>query len=227
MSRPIAPTPVAPQVNVDPLLLDSYLLVIELRQGGSVQDGDALRDLCARQVVEVGAALKKAGVSQRNVDHISYAQCALLDETVLACGDEATRAQWAQEPLQARYFARHQAGKFLYEEMRDVLREPSPDLCVLTVYHRVLMLGFLGRYSETTDPERQQLVDALNERVPPSAPDQALPTLIDARGRGPVPAWLRAPLLHLLVVGGLLAGLWWLLDSHLTALVASLLIERV
>jgi type VI secretion system protein ImpK len=95
------------------------------------------------------------------------------------------------------------------------------------VYQRVLMLGFLGRYKAPDHPERQQLMAELTTRVAPVSLDQALPTWIDARGRKPLPAWMRAPLLHLFAAGLLLAGLWWLLDSHLAALVASLVTERV
>uniref|UniRef100_A0A7C1WT49 DotU family type IV/VI secretion system protein n=1 Tax=Pseudomonas graminis TaxID=158627 RepID=A0A7C1WT49_9PSED len=217
----------ARSVDVDQLLQDSYLLVVELRHGASAPDSDALWAVCTRQVVEVRDALTQAGVSQRNVDLISHAQCALMDETVLIHADAAARAKWTHEPLQAHYFGRHQAGQFLYEEMREVLHEPSPDPSVLRVYHRVLMLGFLGRYKEPNHPKRQQLMAELTARVAPLTLDQALPTWIDARGRKPLPAWLRAPLLHLLAAGLLLAGIWWLLDSHLAALVASLVTERM
>lgn len=217
----------ARSVDVDHLLQDSYLLVVELRHGASAPDSDALWAVCTRQVVAVRDALSQAGVSQRSVDFISHAQCALLDETVLAFADAGARAKWTHEPLQAHYFGRHQAGQFLYEEMREALNEPSPDPSVLRVYQRVLMLGFLGRYEAPDHPERQQLMAELTARVAPLTLDQALPTWIDARGRKPLPAWLRAPLLHLLAAGLLLAGIWWVLDAHLAALVASLVSERV
>ncbi len=227
MSRPIKSQAAPGSVDVDQLLQDSYLLVVELRHGASAPDSDALWEVCTRQVVGVRDALTHAGVSQRNVDFISHAQCALLDETVLVHADASARAKWTHEPLQAHYFGRHQAGQFLYEEMREVLQQPSPDPSVLRVYHRVLMLGFLGRYKEPNHPEREQLMTELTTRVAPVSLDQPLPTWIDARGRKPLPGWLRAPLLHLLVAGLLLAGVWWVLDSHLAALVASLVTERV
>jgi type VI secretion system protein ImpK len=227
MSRPAKSKATAQGVDVDELLQDSYLLVVELRHGASPPDSDALWEVCTKQVVQVRDALTQAGVSQRNVDFISHAQCALLDETVLACADANARAKWTHEPLQAHYFGRHQAGRFLYEEMREVLNEPSPDPAVLRAYHRVLMLGFLGRYKEPNHPERQQLMAELTVRVAPVTLDQPLTTWVDARGRKPLPAWMRAPLLHLLAAGLLLAGVWWLLDSHLANLVASLVTERV
>ena len=227
MSRSMKSQAAAQHVDVDQLLQDSYLLVVELRHGASSPDSDALWNLCTRQVVMVRDGLTQAGVSQRHVDFISHAQCALLDETVLVHAGAGARAKWTHEPLQAHYFGRHQAGQFLYEEMREVLNEPAPDPSVLRVYQRVLMLGFLGRYKAPDHPERQQLMAELTTRVAPVSLDQALPTWIDARGRKPLPAWMRAPLLHLFAAGLLLAGLWWLLDSHLAALVASLVTERV
>ncbi len=73
--------PAVASAFVDRLMQDSYLLVVALRQGASAQNSTQLRDHCAQQVEAVRQALEKAGMSQRNIEHISYAQCALLDET--------------------------------------------------------------------------------------------------------------------------------------------------
>src|SRR5471032_3384465 len=154
-------------VDIDALLQDTYLLVVELRQGASVQHSLKLSRFCVEQVEQVRHRLKLAGLNQRSIDHISHAQCALLDEAMLTCAKGDEHASWASKPLQARFFNRHQAGKFLYEDMREVLREAAPDRQVLTVFQRVLMLGFRGRYSDLADPEREQLLDALNAQVAP------------------------------------------------------------
>ena len=153
----------AAAVDIDALLQDSFLLVVQLRQGASAHNGKQLKALCVKQVEYVSHSLKEAGLNQRSIDHISHAQCALLDETMLNCvkDDAGAHAQWASEPLQAKFFNRHQAGEFLYEDMREVLREPAPDLQVLTAFQRVLMLGFQGRYRNANDPERLQLAALL------------------------------------------------------------------
>ncbi len=216
----------AAALDIDQLLQDSYLLVIELRHGSSPHDSRALWELCSFQIEEVRQRLKDAELSLRSIELISHAQCALLDETVLSFAEEA-RAQWANEPLQAKFFGRHQAGEFLYEEMREVLREPSPDPYVLTVYHRVLMLGFLGRYREIDDPERQQLSTALSARVPPLKFDQALPTFVGGRQGALHLDWLRSPLLHGIAAGLLLAGVWWGLDYLLADSIAALATGQV
>jgi type VI secretion system protein ImpK len=208
-------------VDIDVLLQDSYLLVVELRQGASAQNSLDLSPRCAEQIEHVRERLKHAGLSQRSIDHISHAQCALLDETLLSCAKGDAHAKWASEPLQARFFSRHQAGESLYEDMREVLREPAPDPRVLTVFQRVLMLGFQGRYHDVNDPEREQLLAALNAQVAPLELSHALSTQADARYRVSLWRWLHSPLAHGVAVGLLLLGVWWGLDHLLGGLIAT------
>lgn len=210
-------------VNIDSLLQDSYLLVVELRQGGEVQNNLELPKLCAQQVEYVRQQLESAGLSKRNIDYISHAQCALLDETALTFAKGGAHEKWAREPLQAKFFNRHQAGEFLYEDMRELLREPAPDLSVLTVFHRVLMLGFQGRYHEANNPERAQVVTALNAHVAPLKLSHSLPTQPNQGSRMGSGRWIQQPSIHVLAVGGLLVGAWLGLDHLLVNLVASLL----
>ncbi|WET13138.1 MULTISPECIES: type VI secretion system protein TssL, short form [unclassified Pseudomonas] len=224
------PTPsnaqTAVAVDIDALLQDTYLLVVELRQGASVQPGRELGELCVEQVEQTRQRLERAGLSPRSIDHISHAQCALLDEAVLTCADADARTDWASAPLQAKFFNRHQAGEFLYEAMRDVLSEPAPDRHVLTVFQRVLMLGFRGRYRDLSDPEREQLRVALDAQVAPFKVSQHAPTQV---GGGELSAgfgWLRSPLIHLLTVALLLVATWWGLDHLLSDAIASLLPDQ-
>lgn len=207
---------------VDALLQDSYLLVVELRQGGSAHNSLALWELCVKQVEHVRQGLADAGMSQRSVDHISYAQCALLDETVLTCATGDAHARWVSESLQAKFFNRHQAGECLYEDMSEVLREPAPDRQVLTAFQRVLMLGFRGRYREANAPEREQLLVALNTQVAPLELNDTLKTRALVGGGSSPQSGLRSPLAHGLAAGLLLVGVWWGLDHLLGGLVARL-----
>ncbi|MDQ0123404.1 type VI secretion system protein ImpK [Pseudomonas lini] len=223
MSRVISNRQTATATDVDALLQDSYLLVVELRHGACAQNADELWARCAGQIEFVRQALERAGLSQRSIDHISHAQCALLDETVLSRAKDHAHAQWAREPLQAKFFNRHQAGEFLYEDMRDVLREPAPDPQVLMVFHRVLMLGFQGRYRELNDPEREQLLTALNEHVAPMESGLGLSTQVSGANRIDNLRWLRSPLPHVLAAGLLLFAVWWGLDRLLSGLIATLL----
>ncbi|WP_271411939.1 type VI secretion system protein TssL, short form [Pseudomonas sp. Q1-7] len=214
-------------IDVDALLQDSYLLVVELREGARAPSGRDLWTRCSNQVEEVREQLKNAGMSQRSIDHISYAQCALLDETVLGCTTEKAHADWAAEPLQAKFFNRHQAGEFLYEDMREVLRDPAPDLQVLTVFQRVLMLGFKGRYSDLEYPEREQILSALSARVAPFVIRHAL---ISGPGRTDgfhVQRLLHSPLMQCLAAVVLLVGAWWGLNHLLGEAITSLLPGKV
>lgn len=209
-------------VDIDVLLQDSYLLVVELRQGASAQDSDALRARCAQQLEQVRACLEKAGLSERSIDHICYAQCALLDETLLACAKEDAHSKWANKPLQAELFNRHQAGESLYEDMREVLRAPAPDPHVLTAFQRVLMLGFQGRYRDVDDPEREQLLATLNAQVAPLKLDQGLTTCSGRGGRLLGPRWLQSVLPHAVLASALLVGVWWGLNHQLGRVIATL-----
>ncbi|MEQ7919149.1 type VI secretion system protein TssL, short form [Xanthomonas sp. WHRI 1810A] len=220
---PIGTQRTAASVDIDALLQDTYLLVVELRNGASLQDGIAVWTLCVRQVEHVRQQLKSAGLSQRNIDYISHAQCALLDETVLSCAAHDARQKWAGESLQVKFFGRHQAGDFVYEEMREVLRAPAPNLQVLTVFQRILMLGFCGRYADRNNPERQQLLHALNAQVAPFEPGQGVTTQVGQGARMHYLRWLRSPVVHGVTVSLLLVSAWWALDRLLGGLVTMLL----
>ncbi|MCY1392380.1 hypothetical protein D3C76_94250 [compost metagenome] len=209
-------------VDIDALLQDSYLLVVELRQGAVASNSLALQELCAAQIEQAREQLKGAGLSQRSIDHISHAQCALLDETVLSFAKGETHATWVTEPMQARFFSRHQAGEFLYEDMREVLREPAPDLHVLTAFQRVLVLGFRGRYQKDSDPEREQLLAALNAQVAPLVPSHRIPTALGVDMRMSSQCWLQSPMAHALAVSMLLGSAWFGLDRLLAGVIATL-----
>jgi type VI secretion system protein ImpK len=64
----------------------------------------------------------------------------------------------------------------LYERIRQVLHEPAPVPAVLTCFHRVLLLGFRGRYQDPVSADREKLVAMLSERVAPFrvSPETAL-----------------------------------------------------
>ncbi|MFJ3483681.1 type VI secretion system protein TssL, short form [Pseudomonas sp. NPDC090202] len=178
-------------------------------------------EFCSQQIETVREALKESGLSQRSIDHISHAQCALLDESVFTLATPEARKRWDSEPLQAHFFNRHQAGEFLYEEMREVLREPSPNPSVVTVYLRVMLLGFNGRYSDVEHPERLQLIAELEERVAPLQLDGfPVKRLLAGRPRNPV-RWLISPIAHGVAACLLLVAVWLGLDRHLVGLIDS------
>lgn len=214
---------VVAKMDIDALLQDTYLLVVELRHGTEAHNSPELWSRCVADVEHVRATLQDDGLDRRSIDLISHAQCALLDETVLACAVGRAHEDWAMETLQAKFFSSHQAGETLYEDMRTVLREASVHPYVLTAFQRVLMLGFLGRYREVNHPERQQLLTAISAQVAPLDTSQSLVIPIGSSPRIPMWGWLQSPLLHVVVAAVLLIGAWWGLDNALGEAVASLL----
>lgn len=124
--------------------------------------------------------------------------------------------------MQARFFDRHQAGVFLYEDMREVLREPAPDMHVLTAFHRVLMLGFQGRYRDVDSPEREQLLAALSAQVAPLELSRTIPTQVGTGSRFALPFWLQSAPTQVCAAGLLLGATWWGLDYFLGAFVTTL-----
>lgn len=165
-------------IDIDQLMADSWLTVAMLRHGSSVPDGNILYQNCCAQVEKVRLALNSAGYDQSSIDHICYAQCALLDETVLsrkaeneADNSDAATAQraWRAVPLQARYFGSLRAGEAIWDRIAETLRQPAPQNAVLTCYHRVLSLGFQGIYSigSVSQAQREETLKLLSERVAP------------------------------------------------------------
>ncbi|HEY4437288.1 MAG TPA: type VI secretion system protein TssL, short form [Lelliottia sp.] len=177
-------------IDLDTLMADTWLTVAQLRHGAKAPDGKELYKNCCAQVESVREALERAGYDSESITHISYAQCALLDEAVMnrkpvvsaeseqtssdshaeqsADADEGLKA-WRAAPLQARYFGSLRAGGALYDRIAEVLRQPSPVPAVLTCYQRVLALGFQGQFSLSGvgQEQREEVLAALNERVPP------------------------------------------------------------
>ncbi|AKH61996.1 MULTISPECIES: type VI secretion system protein TssL, short form [Photorhabdus] len=201
--------------DIDALLQNSYLLVVELCRGVQVKQGDVVWQHCTSEIARTRQALCDAGVNGSAVEHISYAQCALLDETVLTRAPDEGYAAWRSTSLQAHFFGTAEAGNRLYERIRTVLDEPVPDQAVLTCFHRVLLLGFQGRCQEDTALIREQLITRLSQQTVPFGTLQSSPALAGAL---PSCAWLRSiggPLIMTIIM---LTGVWWGLGRYLATL---------
>ncbi|PWW07972.1 type VI secretion system protein TssL, short form [Mangrovibacter plantisponsor] len=155
-------------VDIDALLHSIWLQVISLRHSPEFKSGEGaiLWERCVENITGAQQALQATQLDEVSCQHILTAQCALLDETVKSRGvqDDAC-VQWYSIPLEGHFLGTMNAGDTLCDRMRAVLREPAPDPAVLVCFHRVLMLGFLGSYRSLDDPERNKLVNALNDRV--------------------------------------------------------------
>lgn len=212
--------------DIDALLQNTWLQVISLRHGPLFTDGEgrALWTRCVADVERVQQALKAAGMDEAGCRNILYAQCSLLDEAVKGRGvEDDACVQWYDVPLQGHFLGTLDAGDVLCNRMRDVLRELAPDRAVLTCFHRVMLLGFLGGYRSLNDPEREKLVNALSQHVPPFSVPQSHPVLAGAKtGRG-IGRWFSCWPVRIGLSVIVLAALWWALDHWLDQVLAALL----
>lgn len=216
----------AAAIDIDALLQNTWLQVISLRYGPRFQEGEGqvLWDRCVSEVDRVQQALKAAMLDEENCRHILTAQCALLDEAVKGRGvqDDAC-VQWYNIPLQGHFLGTMDAGDTLCERMQRVLHESAPDRAVLTCFHRVMMLGFLGHFRSTDDAERQKLVKALSDRVPPFSTPQTTPILAESTTGSPLFGWLSSWPARIALSVVVVMTLWCGLNSWLDHLLVTLL----
>lgn len=207
-------------VSIDGLLRDIALTVVHLRAGATVEQGEALYKKCVDQITALRQQLTEQQYSQDIVDDISYAACALLDETVLLRNNGGYDV-WQGTPLQVTFFKTYQAGDELFERIRQRIRHPQGAELVLACYDRVLGLGFQGRYLSAPQAEREQLVIALRDLLPSTPVNDA--SMLNAF-RGPRSFWRNSTLLFwtgasLVIV----ILLFWVLCQHLDSTLVQLL----
>lgn len=192
---------------IDRFFADTWLMVCQLRQGAEISDGKAFYRRVCEHIDKTRQQLTENNYSQDSIENMLYAQCALIDESVM---NRATRddgyLQWIQSPLQAKYFNTLEAGDKLWDRLRNLLNEPAPNQDVLICFHRVITLGFVGKYRQTDAPEREHIIELLNNQLPAYALSSSLPLVIKPKSR-----MNRRRLYWLAWVGGfiVIAALWW------------------
>lgn len=195
-----------------------WLMASQLRGGQEIRDGEGLYRRACRLVQEAKAALTEAGYSDISRDHMVYALCALLDESVLNRGStDDGYLTWRRDPLQAHFFGTLNAGEELWERIRNLLKETAPDMAVLTCMYRTLQLGFVGQYRAEDDERREDVVRALGERVPAFTLSQDAPIVARASR---LRSGRRLYWLSWILGAAVLVGLWFFLSSSLTELVS-------
>lgn len=204
--------------QIERIFYPGWLLASQLRGGQEVREGEKLYRRACRLVQDARTALTEAGYSDISRDHMVYALCALLDESVLNRGtpDDGYLA-WRRDPLQAHFFSTLNAGEELWERIRHLLKETAPDTAVLTCLYRTLQLGFVGQYRAQDDEHREDVVRSLGERVPPFTLTQDAPIVVRASR---LRSGRRGYWLFWAVGAVVLAALWFFLSSSLTELVS-------
>ncbi|EMF0720336.1 type VI secretion system protein TssL, short form [Citrobacter freundii] len=204
--------------QIEQIFYPGWLMVSQLRGGQEVRDGEGLYRRACRLVQEARTALADAGYSDISRDHMIYALCALLDESVLNRGTtDDGYLIWRRDPLQAHFFGTLNAGEELWERIRDLLKETAPDTAVLTCMYRTLQLGFVGQYRAQDDERREDVVRVLSERVPAFTLAQDAPVVVSASG---LHSGRRLYWLSWFLGAAVLAAMWFFLSSSLTELVS-------
>lgn len=203
--------------QIECIFYPGWLMASQLRCGQEVQEGEALYRRASQLVKKAGEQLTEAGYNDTCRDHMLYALCALLDESVMnrRTTDDGYLV-WRRDPLQARFFGTLNAGEELWERVRTLLKEPASDIAVMTCYCRTLQLGFVGQYREENDERREDVVRALGERVPAFslAQDAPLVTRASRLRSGRRMYWL-----SWVIGAAVLIALWFVLSSSLTDMV--------
>lgn len=204
--------------HIERIFYPGWLMASQLQSGQEVSDGEGLYRRACRLVQEARSALTDAGYSDTSRDHMVYALCALLDESVMNRGSsDDGYLTWRRDPLQAHFYGTLNAGEELWERIRHLLKETAPDTAVLTCMYRTLQLGFVGQYRARDDERREDVVRALAERVPAFSLVQDAPLVARASRLRSGRRWYW---LSWIVAVVALAALWFLLSSSLTDLVS-------
>ncbi|MCZ7837184.1 type VI secretion system protein TssL, short form [Atlantibacter hermannii] len=204
--------------QIERIFYPGWLMASQLRGGQEVRDGESLYRRACRLVQEAQSALSEAGYSDISRDHMVYALCALLDESVMNRGTtDDGYLTWHRDPLQAHFFGTLNAGEEIWERIRNLLKEPAPDTAVLTCLYRTLQLGFVGRYRARDDERREDVVRALGEWVPAFRLAQDAPIVVRASR---LRSGHRLYWLSWFLGAAALAALWFILSSSLTELVS-------
>ncbi|MBI0030164.1 DotU family type IV/VI secretion system protein [Gilliamella sp. B14384G15] len=214
------------KIIIDELLRDSILVVVELKAKAKIPSGHKLYEHCKEQIKNVRDALYNAQYKQDVIDDISYALCALLDETVLLYQKDNPSDQgydeWLGEPLQVIYFNTNNAGYDLFEKIRSRLKDDKKEEIVLSCFDRVLGLGFQGCYLGKAQMEREHLILALREALRESEPEQNHPIIEQAQDHR---FWGRKTLLLSLTALSFICviALYFILNNQLDNLIDSLI----
>ena len=90
-------------IQTERIFYPGWLMVSQLRGGQEVRDGEGLYRRARRLVQDAKVALTEAGYSNISRDHMVYALCALLDESVMNRGttDDGYRGAQRRQPAQS------------------------------------------------------------------------------------------------------------------------------
>ena len=203
--------------RVNPLTAAAEPLILALGPLSQAQNPDSLGPLQQRLLDALDDFSIQAagqGIPEAQLDHASYALCALLDETILASDWGAK--DWANYSLLTARYNEGFGGEAFFERLHQAGRLRGDGVALLEFFHLCLSLGYSGRFhprrhtSNSVEHLRQQIASLVRQFRPP------LPLLSPAniglayQPRG-LPIWVLAS-----IVGALLLGVYHGLDWTLS-----------
>jgi len=207
-------------------LRDTARTVVSLRSENRPSI-ESLREDCDSQLAMLRDELQQRGHPRDVIDDALYAQCALLDEAALNGLRHDDHDEWEREPLQVRVFGRNDAGEELPRRIAKRLREPRPNLPLLSIFDAVLALGFTGGFAVNGAEALDTLVREIQERlararggIAPGTESDALgPVIVNpSRARRPRPSLMAWALIACVAA----AVLWLAIDRWLLSSIASM-----
>ncbi|MGV3345837.1 type VI secretion system protein TssL, short form [Enterobacteriaceae bacterium LUAb1] len=181
--------------TLDTLMQETWLLVLAIRNHPPVTVDDALYLRCRDMIQQVQDKLAKAGVPAYLTEEIKFAHAVFIDEAVMMQPETDVSVWWQRTPLQGHFLGHLHGGEHFYEHIKKLLRDPSPAEAVVACYHRMLTLGYQGKYindGAEENEERQSLLKQLGERLP-AATDKINAPIFILNRRPDMPFWRRAP----------------------------------
>ncbi|WP_330985134.1 MULTISPECIES: DotU/TssL family secretion system protein [Enterobacterales] len=195
---------------IDDLLQDTFLFVMEVNHDkGLVRDEAFYRRGCAL-VEDVKSRLDAMRESDDFIQQLQYAQCGLLDHSVMNSVPDADNRVWRRAPLEGAYLGTLRAGERVPEALRKLLRQTDPDMRLLVLYQRIYAFGF-GRFLTGYEDEHRQAMESLDALVPASELPQSSPLIVEHRP-GVRRGLLRSRLFHTVVLAALVVALYCGLD---------------
>lgn len=174
---------------------DTWLLALSIRNIPRVTVDKALYQHCLNMIEDVQEKLRNAGASEHLADEIKFAHCVFLDEAVMTQPDTDVSVWYSETPLQGRFLDNLHGGEYFYEHIKKLLREPAPSEAVFTCYHRMLTLGYQGKFYRDggeANEERQLLLKQLGALLPTTKGKINSPIFIRHR-RPDIRFWRRLP----------------------------------
>lgn len=198
---------------IDALLRDTFLFVMEVNHNDQLIHNEAFYRRGCALVEEVKLRLEKMKESGDFIRHVQYAQCGLLDHTVMNTAPETGNQVWRSAPLEGAYLATLRAGEIVPDNLRKLLRQANPDRRLLALYQRIYAFGF-GRFITGYEDERHQAMESLNALVPAAELPQSAPLIVE---RHPLArrGLMSSPFFHVTLLAAVVIALYCGLDDFL------------